>query len=85
MDDCCNKKASEIEVMRSSHARVLWAVLAINAAMFVVEIIFGILSKSTALKADSLDMLGDSLVSRKLPARNLSGLRHHCGSRRCLH
>lgn len=62
MDDCCNKKESEIEVMKNSHAKVLWAVLAINAAMFVVEIIFGILSKSTALKADSLDMLGDSLV-----------------------
>ena len=62
MDDCCNKKSCEIEAMKSSHAKILWAVLAINAIMFVVEIVFGILSKSTALKADSLDMLGDSLV-----------------------
>lgn len=62
MDDCCNKKGCELEAMKSSHAKILWAVLAINALMFVVEIIFGILSKSTALKADSLDMLGDSLV-----------------------
>lgn len=62
MDDCCNKKETEIVEMKSSHAKILWAVLAINALMFVVEIIFGILSKSSALKADSLDMLGDSLV-----------------------
>lgn len=62
MDDCCNKKSCEIEEMKNSHAKILWAVLAINALMFFVEIVFGILSKSTALKADSLDMLGDSLV-----------------------
>ncbi len=62
MDDCCNKKETEIVAMKGRHAKILWAVLVINALMFVVEIIFGILSKSTALKADSLDMLGDSLV-----------------------
>lgn len=62
MDDCCNKKETEIVALKSSHAKILWSVLAINAAMFAVEIVFGILSKSTALMADSLDMLGDSLV-----------------------
>jgi Co/Zn/Cd efflux system component len=62
MDDCCNKKEGEIIALKTSHAKLLWAVLAINAVMFAVEIIFGILSRSTALKADSLDMLGDSLV-----------------------
>lgn len=62
MGDCCSDKGCELEEMKSSHAKILWTVLAINAAMFLVEIIFGILSKSTALKADSLDMLGDSLV-----------------------
>ena len=62
MDDCCNKKECEIAALKVNHARVLWVVLAINAAMFVVEIIFGFLSRSNALKADSLDMLGDSIV-----------------------
>lgn len=40
---------------------VLWTVLGINAAMFVVEVVAGLLARSTALLADSLDMLGDAL------------------------
>jgi Co/Zn/Cd efflux system component len=62
MDDCCNKNESEIVALKSGHAKVLWIVLLINASMFLVEYIFGWLSHSTSLKADSLDMLGDSLV-----------------------
>jgi Co/Zn/Cd efflux system component len=42
--------------------RVLWAVLAINAAFFIIEITFGIVSRSMGLIADSLDMLADALV-----------------------
>jgi len=42
--------------------RALMIVLTINAAMFVVEFIGGILAHSTALLADSVDMLGDALV-----------------------
>ena len=38
------------------------AVLAINAGLFGVEAIAGVLAGSTALLGDSLDMLGDSLV-----------------------
>ncbi len=34
----------------------------LNAAMFVVELVFGLLAGSVALLADSLDMLGDALV-----------------------
>ncbi|HET7633300.1 MAG TPA: cation diffusion facilitator family transporter [Burkholderiales bacterium] len=48
--------------MRQRHARVLWIVLGVNAAMFVIEGVAGLLAHSTALLADSLDMLGDSLV-----------------------
>ena len=42
--------------------RVLWAVLAVNATMFVVEGTSGLLSSSMALQADSVDFLGDSLT-----------------------
>ena len=42
--------------------RTLWAVLAINAAMFVVELGFGLRARSTGLIADSLDMLADAAV-----------------------
>lgn len=48
--------------MRESHARVLWIVLVINALMFFVEGLAGVLAHSTALLADALDMLGDTLV-----------------------
>jgi Co/Zn/Cd efflux system component len=37
-------------------------VLAINLAMFVVELAAGLLAHSTALLADSADMLGDAIV-----------------------
>jgi Co/Zn/Cd efflux system component len=40
--------------------RVLWAVLAINAAMFAVEIGAGIVAGSASLQADALDFLGDA-------------------------
>ncbi len=42
--------------------KVLWAVLAINAAFFIIEITFGLLSRSMGLVADSLDMMADALV-----------------------
>jgi len=62
MSNCCEDKSCEIDAMRQSHGRVLWIVLAINAAMFVVEGAAGIAANSTSLLADALDMLGDALV-----------------------
>ncbi len=41
---------------------VLWAVIALNAGMFFVEMIAGHLAGSQALQADALDFLGDSLT-----------------------
>ena len=46
--------------LSASYKRVLWAVIAINAAMFLVEMSAGMLSGSQALKADALDFLGDT-------------------------
>lgn len=62
MADCCQDKACELEALKEKQGAVLKAVLAINAVMFLVEAGAGILAGSTALMADSLDMLGDSLV-----------------------
>jgi len=42
--------------------RTLIAVLAINAVMFVLELVAGIWSESTGLVADSLDMFADASV-----------------------
>jgi len=42
------------------YRRVLWFVLAINAAMFVVEVGAGLAAGSVSLQADALDFLGDA-------------------------
>ncbi len=52
----------EIEVKNKEESRVLVILLGINALMFFIEITLGILSESTALIADSLDMLADATV-----------------------
>ncbi|CAM1369938.1 Cation transporter [Tenacibaculum litoreum] len=46
----------------TNQKKLLWAVLGINAAFFIVEMTTGIISKSMGLVADSLDMLADSFV-----------------------
>ena len=46
----------------AAEARTLWTVLAINAAMFVVEGVAGWIGESTGVLADGLDMLADALV-----------------------
>ena len=62
MADCCNDKACEIDALRSRQGSILKIVLGINAVMFIVELIAGLLGHSASLVADSLDMLGDALV-----------------------
>jgi len=52
----------EIEIKDKEQSRVLILLLAINGVMFVAEIIAGIIGDSTALIADSLDMLADATV-----------------------
>ncbi len=62
MDECCEAKATEVAHLRQRQGRVLVVVLAVNLAMFGIELAGGLLSGSTALLADSLDMLGDAFV-----------------------
>lgn len=63
-DSCCASKGSEIERLaaQADQKRVLLAVLAINAVMFVAEFGAGVVAGSAALMADATDMLGDALV-----------------------
>jgi Co/Zn/Cd efflux system component len=56
--ECCEVQVDVPERQR----RLLWVVLCINGAMFLVELIAGITASSTALLADSVDMLGDAIV-----------------------
>ena len=62
MDACCQETEHELAALHVTHGRALKIVLAINAVFFLIEFTAGILANSTALLADSLDMLGDSFV-----------------------
>jgi cation diffusion facilitator family transporter len=57
MDECCN-----VTSIPDRQRRVFRTVLTINAGMFLLELVAGILAYSTALLADSVDMLGDAIV-----------------------
>jgi Co/Zn/Cd efflux system component len=62
MAECCCPPPLNLDPHRGNQAyrRVLWAVLAINAVMFLVEIGAGLAAGSASLQADALDFLGDS-------------------------
>jgi len=53
---CCTSKALDDPRWR----RVLWIALSLNAAMFGVEIVAGVMAHSRSLQADALDFLGDT-------------------------
>ena len=55
-DNCATGSGSPHE------RRILVAVLLINAAMFAIEFSAGLAASSTALLADSLDMLADAII-----------------------
>ncbi len=62
MSSCCTETSCEIDKLREKQSKTLVVVLAINCVMFVVEFSAGVIASSTALMADSLDMLGDAFV-----------------------
>ena len=59
---CCDADDDALVALRDRQRTVLWTVLGINAVLFVVEFGVGWWARSTALLADSLDMLGDAFV-----------------------
>ena len=58
MSECCAVMTDVAQPQR----RVLRIVLVVNLAMFLLEAVAGLLAASTALLADSADMLGDAIV-----------------------
>ena len=54
----CRDGIGNVEEM--PYRRVMWAVLAVNAAMFLIEAGAGLAAKSVALQADALDFLADA-------------------------
>jgi cation diffusion facilitator family transporter len=62
MPGCGNECSSNPGHTNRHERRILIIVLLINAGMFVAEFSAGLVSGSTALLADSLDMLADALI-----------------------
>ena len=62
MGACCGQRRTVFEGLSADYRRRLWAVIAINAALFVIEMVAGHLAGSLALQADALDFFGDALT-----------------------
>lgn len=59
---CCHQNHPPAHHWNPNHRyrNVLWIALAVNAAMFAVEIVAGMRAESASLLADALDFLGDA-------------------------
>lgn len=58
---CCGHDR-QFDGLSADYKRRLWAVIAINAAMFGIEMTAGQMAGSQALKADALDFFADALT-----------------------
>ncbi|WEZ84032.1 cation transporter [Rhizobium sp. 32-5/1] len=62
MSASCGHHHGTFEGVSDDYKRRLWIVIAINAAMFIVEMTAGQLSRSQALQADALDFFADAVT-----------------------
>jgi Co/Zn/Cd efflux system component len=60
MSASCHDHHAPAEAALGRARKLLWIALALNAAMFAVEISAGLAAGSVSLQADALDFLGDS-------------------------
>jgi Co/Zn/Cd efflux system component len=60
MDACCAAQSHHPSAPDPAYRRVLWVALAMNAAMFIVEIGASLVAGSVSLQADALDFFGDA-------------------------
>ena len=57
---CSTAAAARTPLDSPAWRRALWIALAVNAGMFLAEIIAGVAAGSASLQADALDFLGDA-------------------------
>ncbi len=59
---CCGHDATDTAVQATSprYRKILWFALAVNLAMFAIEIAAGLRSGSVSLLADAIDFFGDA-------------------------
>ncbi len=62
MSGCSDSCGADLDKVSSAERHTLIVVLVLNAGMFLAEFSAGLVAGSTALLADSLDMLADALI-----------------------
>ena len=62
MSASCGHHHGTFEGLSADYKRRLWAVIAINATMFAVEMTAGQMARSQALQADALDFFADAIT-----------------------
>jgi Co/Zn/Cd efflux system component len=62
MSASCGHHHGTFEGLSDDYRRRLWAVIFINAAMFIVEMTAGHMARSQALQADALDFFADAVT-----------------------
>lgn len=60
MTDTCCAPTPRPDGPGKAYSQALWIVLTVNAVMFAIEVVSGVIAQSTALQADALDFLGDA-------------------------
>jgi Co/Zn/Cd efflux system component/copper chaperone CopZ len=63
IDDDDDDKIPDLSHVTPAYKRALWIVVLLNVGYGLIEIVGSILSGSQALQADSLDFIGDGLIS----------------------
>ena len=58
--DCCDSGCEAGKELTARYRKILWIALAINLAMFFVEVLGGLRSGSVSLMADAIDFFGDA-------------------------
>jgi Co/Zn/Cd efflux system component len=58
----CSCSDVKFDGISAGYKTILWIVIGINAAMFLIEYAAGAFARSMALQADALDFLGDTLT-----------------------
>lgn len=59
--DCCDSGCSSNMLITPRYRKILMIALAINAAMFIVEVVGGFNASSVSLMADAIDFFGDAM------------------------
>jgi len=59
--DCCDSGCSSNTLITPRYRKILMIALAINAVMFIVEVVGGFSSGSVSLMADAIDFFGDAM------------------------